>query len=49
MKNGEFVARKSIPADFREVYARLYNKGWEERLTLPADTPTHEAKKRHGE
>ncbi len=49
MKNGEFVARKSIPADVREAYARLYNKGWEERLTLPADTPTHEAKKRHGE
>lgn len=49
MKNGEFVARKSIPVDVRDAYARLYNKGWEERLTLPADTPTHEAKKRHGE
>jgi hypothetical protein len=49
MKNGEFVARKSIPADVREAYARLYNKGWEERLTLPANTPAHEAKKRHGE
>jgi hypothetical protein len=48
-KNGVFVARKSIPADVREAYARLYKKGWDERLTLPADTPTHEVKTRHGE
>jgi hypothetical protein len=25
MKNGQFVARKSIPADVREAYARLYS------------------------
>jgi integrase len=49
MKNGEFVARKGIPADVREAYARLYKVSWEERLTLPANTPNHEAKKRHGE
>jgi hypothetical protein len=45
----KFVARKGIPADVREAYARLYKVSWEERLTLPANTPNHEAKKRHGE
>src|SRR5882672_922499 len=49
MKNGQFVARKSIPADVREAYARLYSVTWEERLTLPANTSQHEAKTRHGE
>jgi hypothetical protein len=49
MKNGQFVARKNIPADVREAYARLYSVTWEERLTLPANTPQHEAKTRHGE
>jgi hypothetical protein len=49
MRTSEFVARKAIPVDVREAYARLYNKGWEERVALPANTPTHEAKKLHGE
>jgi hypothetical protein len=49
MSTGEFVARKGIPADVREAYARLYKVFWEERLTLPANTPPHEAKRRHGE
>src|ERR1700681_3516767 len=49
MRTGEFVARKAIPVDVREAYARLYKVSWEERLTLPANTPAHEAKKRHGE
>lgn len=49
MKKGEFAARKGIPADVREAYARLYKVSWEERLKLPANTSTHEAKKRHGE
>jgi integrase len=48
-KNGEFVARKGIPADVREAYARLYNVSWEAQLKLPAGTSKHEAKKRLGE
>jgi hypothetical protein len=48
-KSGEFVARKGIPKDVREAYARLYGVGWEAKLRLPADTPKHEAKARHGE
>jgi hypothetical protein len=47
--NGEFVARKGIPADVREAYARLYNVTWEAQLKLPAGTPKHEAKARLGE
>jgi integrase len=48
-KNGEFFARKGIPADVREAYARLYNVRWEAQLKLPAHTSKHEAKTRHGE
>lgn len=48
-KNGEFVARKGIPADVREPCARLYGVKWEEQLKLPAGTSKHEAKKRLGE
>jgi len=48
-KNGEFVARKGIPADVREAYARLYNVSWEAQLKLPAGTSKHEAKTRLGE
>jgi hypothetical protein len=48
-KNGELVARKSIPKDVREPYFKLHEVRWEERLTLPAGLPPHEAKRRHGE
>jgi len=48
-KNGEFFARKGIPADVRDAYARLYNVRWEVQLKLPANTSQHEAKTRHGE
>ena len=48
-KNGEFFARKGIPADVRDAYARLYNVRWEAQLKLPANTSQHEAKTRHGE
>jgi hypothetical protein len=48
-KNGEFVARKGIPVDVREAYARFYGVKWEAQLKLPAGTPKHEAKTRHGE
>jgi hypothetical protein len=48
-KSAEFVARKAIPADVRDAYARLYNVRWEAQLNLPANTSKHEAKTRHGE
>ena len=48
-KSGEFFARKGIPADVRDAYARLYGVRWEAQLKLPADTSKHEAKTRHGE
>ena len=49
LKNGQFFARKVIPADVREAYARLYGVRWEAQLRLPANTSKHEAKARHGE
>ena len=49
LKNGEYFARKGIPADVREAYARLYNVTWEAQFRLPAHTSKHEAKARHGE
>ncbi|MDA9398553.1 hypothetical protein [Bradyrhizobium sp. CCBAU 45389] len=48
-KSGEFFARKGIPADVREAYARLYGQRWEAQLRLPASTSKHEAKSKHGE
>jgi hypothetical protein len=35
-KSGDYVARKVIPKDVRQAYAKLYGAGWEARLTLPA-------------
>ena len=49
MTAGAFVARKGIPADVRDEYFRLFGVRWEERLSLPAQTPRHEAKTRLGE
>jgi hypothetical protein len=48
-KTGGYAARKVIPKDVREDYAALYGTAWEEKLTIPAGTPPHEAKARHGE
>jgi len=48
-KSGEYTARKGIPKDVRETYARLYGPSWEVLFKLPAGTPTHEAKTRHAE
>jgi hypothetical protein len=47
--DGRWLARKGIPKDVREEYARLYGVRREAHLKLPADTPKHEAKKRLGE
>ena len=35
-KTGGYAARKVIPKDVREEYARVYGVGWEEKLSLPA-------------
>lgn len=48
-KSGKLFARKSIPADVRDAYARLYGTRWEAQLRLPRETPKHEAKTKHGE
>jgi integrase len=48
-KAGGYAARKVIPKEIREEYARLYGMGWEEKLSLPPGTAPHEAKARHGE
>lgn len=47
--DGRWVARKGIPEEVREGYARLYGVRREAQLKLPADTPRHEAKTRLGE
>ena len=39
-KSGEYTARKGIPKDVREAYARLYGPRWEALFKLPAGTPT---------
>jgi integrase len=48
-KTGGYAARKVIPKDIREGYARLYGMSWEEKLSFPPGTPPHDAKARHGE
>lgn len=48
-KSGEYLARKGIPSDVREAYARMYGHKWEAQLRLPASTSKHEAKTKHGE
>ena len=48
-KSGGYIARKVIPKDVQEAYARLYGVRWEEQLKLPAGTSLHEAKKQHCE
>jgi integrase len=47
--DGRWFARKGVPGDVREEYARLYGVRREAHLKLPADTPRHEAKARLGE
>jgi integrase len=47
--DGRWFARKGIPADVREDYARLYRVRREEQLRLPAGTSRHEAIVRLGE
>ncbi len=48
-KDGCWFARKGIPEDVRDSYARLYGVRREAHLRLPRDTSHHEAKTRHAE
>jgi integrase len=48
-KSGEYIARKGIPKDVRQAYAKLFGVGWEVRLTLPAYLTESQAKAKHGE
>ena len=48
-KTGGYTARKVVPKDVREEYARAYGVGWEEKLSLPPGYSPHEAKARCGE
>jgi hypothetical protein len=48
-KTGGYSARKVIPKDVRDPYTRLHGVAWEAKLSIPANTPLHEAKRLHGE
>jgi hypothetical protein len=43
-ENGRWVARKGIPKDVRDDYARLYGVRYEAQLKLSGDTPRAEAR-----
>jgi hypothetical protein len=48
-KTGGFVARKRIPEDAQEEYARLYGVQWEARFRAPAGIPITLARAKHRE
>ena len=48
-KTGGFVARKRIPEDAQEEYARLYGVQWEARFRAPTGTPITLARAKHRE
>jgi integrase len=48
-KDGSWFARKGIPEDVRDPYARLFGVRREAHLRLPKDTSHHEAKTRCAE
>jgi hypothetical protein len=48
-KAGGFAARKVVPKDVRDEYARIFGVGWEEKLSIPAGCSHHEAKAHCGE
>jgi hypothetical protein len=48
-KGRGFIARKGIPVDVRDEYARLYKVRWEAQLRIPEGTPAPFAKTQHGE
>ena len=48
-KTGAWVARKGIPADVREAYAKAFGPGWEAKKAWPSKLSHAEAKVRFGE
>jgi hypothetical protein len=48
-KSGAYSARKGIPKDVREDYARLYGASWEAKFFAPAEVKPGEAKSRFNE
>jgi integrase len=48
-QRGGFVARKRIPADAQDEYARLYNVRWEARFNVPPGTQIIVARAKHRE
>jgi len=48
-KSGAYTARKAIPKDVQDEYARLYGQRHEAKLTAPASLTLAEAKARHAE
>jgi hypothetical protein len=48
-KSGAYTARKVIPRDVQDEYARLFGPKSEAKLTLPAGLKPQEAKARYGE
>lgn len=48
-KGGGFTARKSIPVDVRDEYARLYKVRWEAQLRISEGTPATFAKTQYSE
>jgi integrase len=48
-KSGGFLARKRIPEDAQEEYARLYDVRWEARFNAPPGTPIRVARAKHRE
>jgi hypothetical protein len=48
-KSGAYSARKSIPKDVGEDYARLYGASWEAKFSAPAEVKPREAKFRFNE
>ena len=48
-KTGTWKGRKTIPADVRDTYAKLYGQRWEAIQTLPAELSPGEAKAAHAE
>jgi hypothetical protein len=45
-KSGAYSARKGIPKDVQDEYARLYGTRWEAKLSLPPELKHQEAKAR---
>jgi integrase len=43
-KSGAWSARKGVPKDIRDEYARIYGAGWEARFHAPVGTTTPRAK-----